>query len=278
MKKKCIPYKKVLIIAGSDSSAGAGIQADLKTTSSLGCYGTTAITALTAQNTTGVMAISAVSASFVKKQISAILDDVGTDSIKIGMLHQKTIIKMIGQTLRYYDLGQNNNIVLDPVMISTSGHALLKSSSIDAIIKELFPLATLVTPNLQEVSFLLQQNIITTQDRIMAAKKLHYLGALNVLIKGGDDDHNKKEALDLLYLGREDQIVWFKSPKIKTPNTHGTGCTLSSAIASHLAMGHSLKESIQLSKNYMTEVINAGKNYSLGQGHGPVHHFYALWS
>lgn len=277
MAKKCDHYKKVLIIAGSDSGAGAGIQADLKTVSSLGCYGTTAITALTAQNTVGVKAISAIPASFVKKQLCAILDDIGTDSIKIGMLHQKSVIKIVGQTLRDYALNHKNNIVLDPVMISTSGHALLKDSCIHAIIKELFPLATLITPNLQESCFLLQQKIKTKQDYIIAAKKLHQLGALNVLIKGGDDNHNQKEALDLLYLGEEDQLIWFKSPKIKTVNTHGTGCTLSSAIASYLALGHSLKESVQLSKKYITEVIYAGKNYHLGQGHGPVHHFYSFW-
>lgn len=263
-------YKKVMTIAGSDSGGGAGIQADLKTISSLGCYGTTVITAITAQNTIGVTAIHPVPAEIVKKQIEAILSDIGTDSIKIGMLHSEDIIKTVAGILKKTRL---RKIVLDPVMVATSGDKLIEDNTVNALIKYLFPLAAIITPNIPEAEILSGIKISGMDDMITSALKLLNFGSESVLLKGG---HLKGGVLYDVYINKNgiNDIRIFKNQKIGTNNVHGTGCTLSSAIASFMAHGEETEMAVEKSIAYLQGAILHGKNYKTGHGNGPVNHFF----
>ena len=261
------PKSKVLIIAGSDSSGGAGIQADIKTVTALGSYAMTAITAVTAQNTKGVKKITPIPTKNVEKQIIMILDDIGTNAVKIGMLHNASIIKCVFRILKRYDL---NNIVLDPVMMSKGGTRLVNNNSIGHLKKLLLPLCNLVTPNIPEAEILTGYSILNKEDMIKAAKKILSMGAKNVLLKGG---HLKKKMIfDILVTKKEIKI--FKKRKIKTKNTHGTGCTLSSALATCLSQKKNIFKSCNISLRYINEAIVSAPNY--GKGFGPVNHLVSF--
>jgi hydroxymethylpyrimidine/phosphomethylpyrimidine kinase len=265
-------YCRVLTIAGSDSGGGAGIQADLKTFSALGCYGMSVITALTAQNTRGVTGIHPIPASFAAEQMSAVLEDIGADAVKIGMLYSAELIEVIAGQLSA--LGAKN-IVLDPVMVAQSGDKLLQDEAIEAIRKHLMPLADVVTPNIPEARVLLDRNLKDLDDMQTGAKDLAELGSQSILIKGGH--LSEGDSTDLLYLAGEDRFVVLKAERIETRNNHGTGCTLSSAIASYMARGCGIEEAVGKAKIYISEAIEAGANYKIGQGYGPVHHFFEYW-
>ncbi len=270
-------YHRVLTIAGSDSGGGAGIQADLKTFSALGCYGMSVITALTAQNTVAVTGIHQVSQAFIAQQIDAVMEDIGADAVKVGMLHSPEVINIVTERLKHYDVA---NIVVDPVMVAKSGDKLLREEAVEALKTVLIPIATLITPNLPEAAVLLQRptKSITQADiphLEAACKELATLGPQAVLLKGGHLE--SKQNLDILYSKTNDTLCHFEAERIDTANTHGTGCTLSSAIASQLAKGHSIREAIQRAKEYITQAIKVGAGYRLGSGHGPVHHFYNFW-
>lgn len=258
--------KKVLTIAGSDCSGGAGIQADIKTISSHKMYAMSVITALTAQNTTGVYGIMEASPEFVAQQLDCIFTDIVPDSVKIGMVSNSAIIKVITQKLRQYDA---KNIVVDPVMISTSGCKLMSDEAIEVLTQDLFSIASVITPNIPEVEALSGLAVHDENDMLKAAKKIaeKYNGA--ILVKGG---HLVNDATDLLY--KTDEIHWFKSKRIDNPNTHGTGCTLSSAIACNLAYGYSLEKSISNAKEYLTGALN--DMLDLGNGSGPLNHLYRI--
>jgi len=231
-------YIRVLTIAGSDSGGGAGIQADLKTFSALGCYGMTAITALTAQNTQGVQAIHGVPASFLKAQLQSVLDDIGVDAVKIGMLHAPDIVEVVAWAIDHYQL---NNLVLDPVMVATSGDRLIAEETVSVLVRELFPRVHLLTPNLDEAALLLGRSLRQVPQLQAAASDLQALGATAVLLKGGHLEGN--EVVDVLHqTGHAPEV--FTSARIHSPNVHGTGCSLSSAIAAHLALGHTLSSAV----------------------------------
>ena len=265
-------YKRVLSIAGSDPSGGAGIQADLKTMSACGCFGTTAITAVVDENTVGVYGLFPIPISFVQGQIKSVLDDIGADAIKIGMLHSSELILAVKETLSHYDI---RNIVLDPVMVSTSGDKLLQDEAIETLRNELIPIARVITPNIPEAEVLLNEKIKSQSDLPRIIKRLSCCGTVSVLLKAGHltDD----ELTDVFYNAETDEIITLSSNRISTRNTHGTGCTLSSAIASMLAQGLPLNEAIREAKNYINEAIIKGAEYEIGKGHGPVHHFYNFW-
>ncbi len=262
-------YNRVLSIAGSDSGGGAGIQADLKTFTALACFGTSVITALTAQNTQGVQAIHPVPTAFIQRQINSVLDDIGSDAIKIGMLHDTAVINTVAKAISSW---QHVPIVLDPVMVATSGATLLQQDSIDALVTQLFPLATLITPNIIEAELLTNISIESEQDMLIAAKALREQGANNILIKGGHLE-SIDSAKDCLYT-KNNETHWYDTKKINTENTHGTGCTLSSAIAAYLAKGDSLELACEHAKRYLTSAIKNGSMYKIGDGPGPVCHFY----
>ena len=265
-------YARVLTIAGSDSGGGAGIQADLKTFAALGCYGMSAITALTAQNTVGVRAIHGVPAAFLQEQIAAVIEDIGVDAVKIGMLHAPEIVEVVAWAIDHYRLQQ---VVLDPVMVATSGDALIRHETIASLVSELFPRATLVTPNLDEAALLLGRPVREVADLEAACVDLLRLGAKGVLLKGG---HLGGEQLtDLLALPGQPEAQWLRlsGPRIATRNSHGTGCTLSSAIAAQLALGLELAEAVQAAHAYIRGAIAAGAQVRTGQGHGPLNHGYA---
>lgn len=266
-------YNRVLTIAGSDSGGGAGIQADLKTFSANGCFGMSVITALTAQNTVGVNGIHAVPVDFVRLQLEAVLSDIGTDAVKIGMLFSPELIIAVADELKRFEVG---NIVLDPVMVATSGDKLLQDDAIEALKTYLVPMADIITPNLPEASVLLDREINSIEMLNDAARELCGLGCGNVLIKGGHLDG--RESDDCLYLGSEQEMKVFPATRIETRNTHGTGCTLSSAIASGLAKGLDMVAAVTGAKEYITGAISAGADYTIGKGHGPVHHFYRFQS
>ncbi len=260
--------KKVLSIAGSDCSGGAGIQADLKTIMAHHMYGMSVITALTAQNTMGVTQVLEVPPQFVSSQLDAVFTDLYPDAVKIGMVSTASVINQVAERLRFYGAG---NIILDPVMISTSGKRLLDEDAMEGLIQVLMPLAMMVTPNIPEAQVFGECRIHTREDMRNAAKRIskRYSGA--ILIKGG---HLTDSSDDLLYY--QGEFLWFDQKHIDNPNTHGTGCTLSSAIACHLAAGYSIAESIRLSKEYITGAIAA--NLNLGKGNGPLHHGWNLSS
>lgn len=261
-------YHTCLTIAGSDSSGGAGIQADLKTMSALGVYGATAITAITAQNTTGVTAIMPVTPEVVLAQIAAVASDIRPDAVKIGMLFSRPIIEAVAQGIESHRLSR---IVLDPVMISTSGSRLLEPDAISAMTERLFPLADIITPNRFEAEHLSGMKISNADDAATAAGIILGLGARAVLIKGGHFDGTTKTDYLFTDTGYRQQ---FAAAKIDTRNTHGTGCTLSSAIAAHLAKGLSIPEAVARAKDYLSAALAAGANVAIGSGHGPVNHFF----
>jgi hydroxymethylpyrimidine/phosphomethylpyrimidine kinase len=265
-------YLRVLTIAGSDSGGGAGIQADLKTIGANGCYGMSVITALTAQNTMGVSGIHPVPVDFVRQQMEAVLTDIGTDAVKIGMLFSPELIQCVADQLRRFKV---KNIVVDPVMVATSGDKLLQDEAIEALKKYLIPLADIITPNLPEAEVLLGRKIRTHEMLEQAAVELAELGCSNILIKGGHLE--SEESDDLLYLGGDKRSVILHSWRVLTNNTHGTGCTLSSAIAAFLAGGKTVEEAVWLAKEYITGAIIKGADYVTGKGHGPVHHFYRFF-
>lgn len=258
--------KKVLTIAGSDCSGGAGIQADIKTITAHKMYAMSAITALTAQNTTGVYGIMDSTPEFVGQQLDCIFDDIHPDAVKIGMVSSGKIIETIVEKLTYY---KAENIVVDPVMVSTSGSKLLSDEAMDTLISKLLPIGTVITPNIPETESLCGFDINNEEDMVRAAKEISKTINAAILVKGG---HLVNDAIDLLYENGE--IHWFKSERINNPNTHGTGCTLSSAIACNLAKGCSLKESIANAKEYLTGALRAGLN--LGNGSGPLDHTFCM--
>ena len=258
--------KTALTIAGSDSSGGAGIQADIKTMTMNGVYAMSAITALTAQNTTGVRAIQESTPDFLKQQIDAVFEDIYPDAVKIGMVASSELIRVIAGSLRYYDA---KNVVVDPVMVATSGSALMKNDAVQTLIEELLPIATVVTPNIPEAQVLSGLTIETKEDMMVAAKQIGDNYHCAVLLKGG---HSINDANDLLYANGE--FTWFEGKRINNPNTHGTGCTLSSAIAANLAKGFTLSESVQRAKVYISGALAA--MLDLGQGSGPMNHAFDL--
>ncbi|MGD8520920.1 MAG: bifunctional hydroxymethylpyrimidine kinase/phosphomethylpyrimidine kinase [Desulfobacterales bacterium] len=265
-------YCRVLTIAGSDSGGGAGIQADLKTISAIGCYGMSVITALTAQNTRGVTGIHAVPPAFAAEQMSAVFGDIGTDAVKIGMLYSAELIEVVAKQLQAHGA---HNIVLDPVMVAQSGDKLLQDDAIEAIKKHLMPLADVVTPNIPEAEVLLSRRLQSAEDMHQGAKALAEYGSRSILIKGGHLTDN--DSSDLLYLAGGDRFVMLKGERVETRNNHGTGCTLSSAIASYMAKGHDIEAALKKAKSYINHAIQAGAEYTIGQGHGPVHHFFQYW-
>lgn len=266
-------YHKVLTIAGSDSGGGAGIQADLKTFSALGCYGMSVITALTAQNTMGVSGVHPVPPAFVEKQLEAVFSDIGPDAVKIGMLYSAQLVDVVSRQLKKH---QAKNVVLDPVMVAQSEDALVYDETVIESIKEqLMPLTTVLTPNLPEASIFLNRQVRNLDDMRGAASDLAHWGNKSILLKGGHLKGN--DTSDLLFISSEDRCVLLKGKRIDTPNNHGTGCTLSSAIASFLAKGLSIENSAGLAKEYISGAIQAGAEYEIGHGHGPLHHFYEFW-
>ena len=265
-------YNRALTIAGSDSGGGAGIQADLKTFSALGCYGTSAITALTAQNTVGVKGIYPVPPEMIKEQIKAVLDDIGTDAVKIGMLHSSEVIEAVADMLKQY---KAENLVIDPVMVATSGDVLLQTDAIDSLMKILIPMADIITPNIPEAEILLGEKLEVQTDLPSAVEKLSKLGCKAVLLKAG---HLKEDLLvDYFYDSISGEMTELPSQRLDTQNTHGTGCTLSSAVTSFLAHGQKSADAVKNAKEYISEAINAGSQYSIGSGHGPVKHFHKFW-
>lgn len=282
-------YKRVLTIAGSDSGGGAGIQADIKTIEACGCYASSAITAITVQNTLGVNAVHAIPTDIISGQIDAVLSDIGADAVKIGMLANRDVICCVRDALVRNPV---RCIVLDPVMVSTSGCRLIEEAAIESLCTDLIPFATVITPNIPEAEILLGiargrrtgkpgQNAVPArlekQSQLPdAARELSgAFGGVSVLLKAG---HLTEEKLvDIFYDATEDRIYGFASDRIHTGNTHGTGCTMSSAFASMLALGRSLPEAAEAAKKYVDGAIRSGAEYTIGHGFGPVHHFYGFW-
>lgn len=262
-------YKKVLSIAGSDSGGGAGIQADLKTVSALSCYGATVITALTAQNTTGVSEVHEVPVPFVISQAEAVLDDIGADAIKIGMLWSPEMIAAVGELIKRYDV---KNVVFDPVMVAQSGDSLVKGNIEDAMKEHLLPLSTVFTPNLPEAERFLGAGIHKLRDMEKAAFEFIELGCSHVLVKGGHLEGD--ESVDVFLSKGDRKPCLLKERRIQTVNNHGTGCTLSSAIAAFLARGYSPEKAVGKAKEYITKALHAGAEYKIGSGSGPVKHFF----
>jgi hydroxymethylpyrimidine/phosphomethylpyrimidine kinase len=260
---------RALTIAGSDSGGGAGIQADLKTFSALGVFGMSALTALTAQNTVGVHGVVELDPAFVSAQIHAVVTDIGVDAVKTGMLANAAIISQVARDIRALGIGEN--LVVDPVMVAKSGDALLRQDAIDTLIRELFPLALVVTPNLHEASALIGTEVTRADAMREAARRIHDFGPRYVLVKGG---HLEGSPMDLLFDGKN--FREYTNDRYDTPHTHGTGCTFASAIAAGLARGLAVEEAVAQAKEYITGAIRQG--LPLGRGHGPVHHFYELYS
>ncbi len=269
MKKKS--YFRVMTIAGSDPSGGAGVQADIKTISACGCYATSAIVALVDENTVGVYDVLPVPDKFVAAQIHSILDDVGTDAIKIGMLHSAELIRTVRETLdEYPDI---RDIVLDPVMVATSGDPLLEEDAVETLRDILIPRSRIITPNIPEAEVLLKRKIKSQDELPEVAIELSKLGA-SVMLKAGHLSDEK--LIDVFYNAETKETLYLESKRIDTVNTHGTGCTLSSAIASFLAKRNSLNDSVRLAKEYISNAIESGSQYKIGKGHGPVNHFYNM--
>lgn len=265
-------YTRLLTIAGSDSSGGAGIQADLKTFSACGCYGMSAITALTAQNTCGVTAIHPAPVSVVEAQVRAVLDDVGVDAVKIGMLHSSAVIDCVARLLREYSC---QRVVLDPVMVATSGDKLILDDTIETMKELLFPVVGLITPNIPEARLLLAREISNSHDQLTACHDLAAAHGPAVLIKGGHLEGD--ELQDVLLTSPRGKEYMYTNKRIASNNTHGTGCTLSSAIAAFWGKGLQLTEAVDEAEKYLHQAVAAGAGYTLGAGHGPVHHFYSYW-
>ena len=258
--------KKALTIAGSDSCGGAGIQADIKTITMNGVYAMSAITALTAQNTMGVFGISEVEPEFLKQQLDAVFEDIFPDAVKIGMVSSAELIEVIAERLTHFGA---KNVVVDPVMVSTSGSELMRSEAVETLIEKLLPVATLVTPNIPEAEVLSGMKITGRDEMLQAAEKIGEMCNVAVLLKGG---HSINDSNDLLY--SKGEFIWFEGKRIDNPNTHGTGCTLSSAIASNLAKGFSLEASVRRAKEYISGALSA--MLDLGAGAGPMNHAFNL--
>lgn len=263
----------VLTIAGSDSSGGAGIQADIKTISATGSYAASVITALTAQNTLGVQAIYEIAPEFVAQQLESVFKDLNIKAVKIGMLHSEKIISAVSLALQNF---KPNHVVLDPVMVSKNDFTLIDPSAISILKERIFPHATVITPNLSEAELLLDNKINTSAEQESAAIKIGAQFKTNVLIKGGHFEG--AQSSDVLYLFKNKACYWFHAPRIRSQNTHGTGCSLSSAIASYLAKGCPLKKAIECAKKYLTKAIDSAAALKIGHGCGPVDHFYFLQS
>lgn len=269
-------YRRALSIAGSDPSGGAGLQADLKTFSALGVFGTTAIVAVVDENTQGVYGVHPIPDSFVAGQIRSVMSDIGTDAVKIGMLHSSSLIRTVLETLREYP--DVRDIVLDPVMVATSGDPLLEPDAIGTLRDELIPYARVITPNLPEASMLLGTTVDRQDELEDAARDLSAKfgdSRVSVMLKAGhlDDD----TLTDIFYNAETGRVLRLTSPRVRTVNTHGTGCTMSSAIAAWLAKGADLDTAVTNAKDYVAAAIAAGADYRIGKGHGPVNHFHALW-
>ncbi|MFT6591407.1 MAG: hydroxymethylpyrimidine/phosphomethylpyrimidine kinase [Rhodoferax sp.] len=262
-------FPRVLSIAGSDSGGGAGIQADLKTFSALGCFGMTAITAITAQNTCGVRAIHGIPPDMLRDQIDAVLEDIGADAVKIGMLHTAEIVHTVAAAIDGHRL---RNVVFDPVMVATSGALLVNDSAVEVMVRELFHRVAVITPNLDEAALLVGRPLRSAQDMEQAGVALLSRGAQAVLLKGGHLPG--ANVIDLLVTPNGEKL-WMQAPRIESPNTHGTGCTLSSAIAAYLALGASLVDAVQSARLYVREALQAGAQVRTGQGSGPLNHGHA---
>ncbi len=271
MKKNT--YRRALSIAGSDPSGGAGLQADLKTFSALGCYGMTAVVAVVDENTVGVTGVHPIPVDFVKGQIRSCLDDIGADAVKIGMLHSSELIVAVRDTLAPYGIA---NVVLDPVMVATSGDPLLRADAVDTLRSVLIPAVRVITPNIPEAEILLGEKIAGTDALPDAARELSQGGRVSVLLKAGHLD-DSEEVADVFFNAETGRTTIHRSPRLATVNTHGTGCTLSSAVAACLARGLGLDEAVAAAKSYISGAIASGATYAIGHGHGPVNHFHNLW-
>lgn len=265
---KTYRYPSVLTIAGFDGSGGAGIQADMKTISALGCYATSVLTALPVQNTTGVRKIYPIPVEAVSDQIEAILDDVFPDAIKIGMVHTPELVETIVKTLGKY---KKVPIVFDPVMVATSGHRLIEKETISTIVQQLFPIASVITPNMDEAAILAGMKVKTLDEMRTAGERIKTLGCNSILLKGG---HQETQTITSLFLDQDHNFHAFHAEKFATQNTHGSGCTLSSAIASYIAQEKDLYSSVELAQNYVYEAIKHGRDVQTGKGNGPLNHFF----
>ena len=268
-------YQIALTIAGSDPSGGAGLQADLKTFSALGVYGASAVVAVVDENTVGVYGVHPIPVNIVEGQIRSVIDDLGVDAVKIGMLHDSELIRTVLRTLRDYP--DVRNIVLDPVMVATSGDPLLQPEAVATLRDELIPYSRVITPNLPEDSLLLGETVDHQDQLEDAARELSHLtdSRVSVMLKAGHLDNDT--LTDIFYNAETDRFSRLTTPRVDTVNTHGTGCTLSSAIAAYLAKGADLDTAARLAKDYIAAAIAAGASYRIGPGHGPVNHFHALW-
>lgn len=262
-------YNRVLTIAGSDSGGGAGIQADIKAISAMGCYAASAVTAVTVQNTLGVQAVHPVPLDILEGQIEAVLSDIGADAIKIGMLHSSEVVNLVADMLERYRI---KNVVLDPVMVSTSGHRLIEADALKVIKSRLMPLARVITPNLPEAEVLAGCRIVSESDFDMIARRLSDGGKVSVLLKAGHLDGDT--LVDYFYNAEDGMMTRLPSVRVRTKNTHGTGCTLSSAFAAALARGEDLTCAAKSAKAYIEQAIISGAEYRIGNGHGPVNHFH----
>lgn len=268
-KRNMKHYNTVLTIAGSDSGGGAGIQADIKSISATGGYAASAITAVTVQNTMGVRSIFPVDIATITGQVDAVLSDIGAKAVKIGMLHSEEVVLAVADVLKRHAV---TNIVLDPVMVSTSGHRLIEESAIQALTRVLIPMARVITPNIPEAEILCGRSIVGQNDFPEVARSLSMDGRVSVLLKAGH--LNGDYLTDVFYNAEGDTILELKSKRLDTRNTHGTGCTLSSALASYLAQGLPLDDAVKSAKDYISRAIAAGAEYEIGNGHGPVNHFF----
>lgn len=260
--------KKVLTIAGSDCSGGAGIQADLKTMSAHGVFAMSVIVSVVAENTARVISIEDISPKVIADQMDAVFEDIVPDAVKVGMLSTPACMQAVAQKLRQY---QPPHVVIDPVMYAKNGAPLMNPDAVGALIEHVLPLATVLTPNIPEAECIARMKIESVEDMEQAARKIHEMGCQNVLVKGG---HAVGDALDVLFDGQS--FSHFETARIDTKNTHGTGCTLSSAIASNLALGHSVQQAVKLAKDYVTEGIR--HSLAIGKGCGPLNHFHAFFS
>eukprot|EP00727_Mastigamoeba_balamuthi_P011401 m51a1_g6884 putative phosphomethylpyrimidine kinase (502) ;mRNA; f:231043-232592 len=267
-------YRRALAIAGSDPSGGAGIQADLKTFSALGCFGASAITAVVDENTVGVFGVHPIPPAFVQGQVRSVLSDVGADAVKIGMLHSSELVRAVREVLDEYDVG---NVVLDPVMVATCGGKLLEDDAVAALKEVLAPRARLITPNIPEAEILLGKRIARQEELPALARELSTSlgGRVSVLLKAGH--LSDASVVDVLYNAETGETLELASQRISTPNTHGTGCTLSSAVAAFLAQGLPMNDAVRRAKDYVSQAIAEGAQYKIGKGHGPVHHFHSFW-
>lgn len=264
-------YPRVLTIAGSDSGGGAGIQADIKAISATGSYAASAITAVTVQNTCGVEDVHPIPVPIISAQISSVLSDIGADAIKIGMLHSAEVVRTVREAIDTFNV---KNVVVDTVMVSTSGHRLIEESAVETLKTILVPRARVITPNIPEAEILVGEKIFGQSDLSKIAKKLSCNGTVSVLMKAG---HLTDDCLvDVFYNAENDTFIELKSKRLYTKNTHGTGCTLSSAFASYLAQGYSLDDAATLAKDYINKALISGADYNIGCGHGPVNHFFML--